>query len=86
MKQSEKLDALTQKINALADQKKSLEDEMIQSISKQVAAILIKKRATKIDISAFLKKIDAVVDEMNDPTSSEKTEPAIDKANAQNNS
>ncbi|MDR3180024.1 MAG: hypothetical protein LBT70_03955 [Holosporaceae bacterium] len=63
MKQSKKLDAINDKITNLAKQKKDLEDEITQSVAKQVAAILIKKRATKINIAAFLGKIEDIVDE-----------------------
>jgi hypothetical protein len=65
MKQSKKLEALNQKISAMETQKKAIEDQIIQSVSKQVAAILIKKHATKIDIPTFLKKIEIIVEEIN---------------------
>jgi hypothetical protein len=63
MKNADKLETINQKIAALATQKKAIENEIIQSVSKQVAAILIKKRATKINIPEFLKKIENIVDE-----------------------
>ncbi|MDR3179624.1 MAG: hypothetical protein LBT70_01880 [Holosporaceae bacterium] len=66
MKSSKKLDTINQKIAALATQKKAIENEIIQSVSKQVATILIKKHASKINIPEFLKKIENIVDEMND--------------------
>jgi uncharacterized protein YpiB (UPF0302 family) len=66
MKSSKKLDAINKKIVMLASQKKAVENEIIQSVSKQVATILIRKHATKINIPEFLKKIENVVDEMND--------------------
>ena len=50
MKQTKKLDLVNQKLAELTAQKKELENEMIESISKQVAALLIKKRATDIDM------------------------------------
>ncbi|MDR3179855.1 MAG: hypothetical protein LBT70_03060 [Holosporaceae bacterium] len=64
MKQLKKLDTINDKITNLAKQKKALEDEITQSVAKQVAAILIKKRATKINIAAFFEKIEDIVDEM----------------------
>jgi hypothetical protein len=63
MKQSKKLETINQKISALATQKKTLENQIIQSLSRQIAAILIKKHATKINIPEFLKKIEDIVDE-----------------------
>lgn len=65
MKQTKKLNTVNQKIADLLDQKKDLENKMIDSISKQVATLLIKKRATNIDVKLFLKMIDSVIDEMN---------------------
>ena len=65
MKQTKKLNTVNQKIADLLDQKKELENKMIESISKQVATLLIKKRATNIDVKLFLKMIDSVIDEMN---------------------
>ena len=64
MKQTKKLDLVNQKLAELMAQKKELENEMIESISKQVAALLIKKHATNIDMKLFLQMVDSVIDEM----------------------
>ena len=64
MKQTKKLDSVNQKLAELIAKKQELENEMIQSISKQVAALLIKKHATDIDMKLFLKMVDSVIDEM----------------------
>ena len=64
MKQTKKLDLVNQKLAELTAQKKELENEMIGSISKQVAALLIKKHATDIDMKLFLQMVDSVIDEM----------------------
>ena len=64
MKQTKKLDLVNQKLAELTAQKKELENEMIESISKQVATLLIKKRATDIDMKLFLQMVDSVIDEM----------------------
>ena len=52
------------KLAELIAKKQELENEMIQSISKQVAALLIKKHATDIDMKLFLQLVDSVIDEM----------------------
>ena len=64
MKQTKKLNLVNQKLAELTAQKKELENEMIGSISKQVAALLIKKHATNIDMKLFLQMVDSVIDEM----------------------
>ena len=64
MKQTKKLDSVNQKLAELIAKKQELENEMIQSISKQVAALLIKKHATDIDMKLFLQLVDSVIDEM----------------------
>ena len=64
MKQTKKLDLVNQKIAELTAQKKTIENQMIDSISKQVAALLIKKHATDIDMKLFLQMVDSVIDEM----------------------
>ena len=63
-KQTKKLDSVNQKLEELIAKKHELENEMIQSISKQVAALLIKKHATDIDMKLFLQMVDSVIDEM----------------------
>jgi hypothetical protein len=65
VKNTKKLEIINQKIADLANQKKELEAQMVQSVSKQVASVLIKKRVSNIDIPAFMKKIETVIDEMN---------------------
>ena len=63
MKQTKKLDKVNQKIAELTEKKKALENQMIESISKHIAALLIKKHASEINMKSFLKKIEQIIDE-----------------------
>ena len=65
MKQTKKLDSVNQKIAELMSQKRDLENQMIQSISKHIAALLIKKHATNINLTEFAKRIEPIIDELN---------------------
>jgi flagellar biosynthesis chaperone FliJ len=65
MKSTNKLEAINQKIAELTKQQKAMESKIIDSLSKRIAAILIKKRLTNIDVSEFLKKIENIIDGMN---------------------
>ena len=65
MKQTKKLDSVNQKISELMAQKRDLENQMIQSISKHVSSLLIKKRATNINMKEFINRISPIIDELN---------------------
>lgn len=65
MKQIKKLDSVNQKIAELMAQKRDLENQMIQSISRNIAALLIKKHATNINMKEFAKRISPIIDELN---------------------
>ena len=65
MKQTKKLDAVNQKIADLKSQKRDLANKMIQSISKHITALLIKKHATNINLKEFAKRIEPIIDELN---------------------
>ena len=65
MKQTKKLDSVNQKISELMDQKRDLENQMIQSISKHVSSLLIKKHATNINMKDFINRISPIIDELN---------------------
>jgi hypothetical protein len=65
MRSANKLEAINQKIAELTKQQKAVESKIINSLSKRIAAILIRKRLTNIDVPAFLKKIENIIDEMN---------------------
>jgi hypothetical protein len=65
MKNSQKLEAVNKKIAELENKKKVLEDKMIENVAGQIAALLVKKRALRINIPAFLKKIEKIIDETN---------------------
>lgn len=67
MKQTKKLDSVNQKISELMAQKRDLENQMIQSISKHVSSLLIKKRATNINMKEFINRISPIIDELNKP-------------------
>jgi hypothetical protein len=66
VKNSKKLEAINKKIAELTKKQIQIESKTIDSVSKQVASLLIKKRAANIDIPAFLKKIEAIINETND--------------------
>ena len=65
MKQTKKLDSVNQKISELMAQKRDLENQMIQSISKHVSSLLIKKHATNINMKEFINRISPIIDELN---------------------
>jgi hypothetical protein len=65
MKNANKLEAINQKIADLTKQQKAVESKIIDSLSKRIANILIKRRLSNIDVPAFLKKIENIIDEMN---------------------
>ena len=65
MKQTKKLDSVNQKISELMVQKRDLENQMIQSISKHVSSLLIKKHATNINMKDFINRISPIIDELN---------------------
>ncbi len=65
MKQTKKLESLNLKITELMSQKRDVENQLIQSISKHIAAILIKKHATNINLKEFIKCISPIIDELN---------------------
>ena len=48
-------------------QKRDLENQMIQSISKHIASLLIKKHATNINMKDFINRISPIIDELNKP-------------------
>ena len=55
-----------QKIAELVNKKKNLETKMIASMPKHIASLLIRKRASDIDIKEFVKRIEPIIDEMKD--------------------
>ncbi len=65
MKQTKKLESLNLKITELMSQKRDVENQLIQSISKHIASLLIKKHATNINLKEFIKRIDPIIDELN---------------------
>ena len=67
MKQTKKLDFVNQKISELMAQKRDLENQMIQSISKHISSLLIKKHATNINMKEFINRISPIIDELNKP-------------------
>ena len=67
MKQTKKLDSVNQKISELMAQKRDLENQMIQSISKHISSLFIKKHATNINMKDFINRISPIIDELNKP-------------------
>ena len=65
MKQTKKLDSVNQKISELMAQKRDLENQMIQSISKHISSLIIKKHATNINMKDFINRISPIIDELN---------------------
>jgi len=65
MKQTKKLESINQKIAELMSQKRDIENQLIQSISKHIAALIIKKHATNINLKEFIKRISPIIDELN---------------------
>jgi hypothetical protein len=65
MQNANKLKSINQKIAELTKQQKTIESKIVDSLSKRIATILIKKRLINIDIPTLLKKIENIIDEMN---------------------
>lgn len=63
MSNSKKLESINQKIANLQKLQKKIEDDFIQTISKDIARILVKKKSFNIDKPALLKKIETLIDE-----------------------
>jgi hypothetical protein len=63
MKNSKKLELVNQKISKLESKKKDLENKMINDVARQIASLLVKKRALNINMPAFLKNIERIIDE-----------------------
>ena len=64
MSNTKNLDNLNQKIAELVEKRKNLESKMIDSMARHIASVIIKKRASDIDIKEFIKRIEPLIDEM----------------------
>jgi hypothetical protein len=62
-KNNKKLESINQKIAELQILQKKIEDDFVQNISKDIAKILVKKKAYNIDKTNLLKKIEFLIDE-----------------------
>ena len=62
MKNSEKITQINEKIAELQREQKQLEYEYIENISKDIAKLLLKKKAFNLDKNTLLKKIEALID------------------------
>lgn len=62
MKNSEKITQINEKIAELQKKQKQLENEYIENISKDIAKLLLKKKAFNLDKNTLLKKIEALID------------------------
>ncbi len=62
MKPNKKLETINAKILELQHMQKQLEDDFILNISKQIAKILLKKKAYNINQNELLSKIEDVID------------------------
>lgn len=73
MKETKKLEQINVKIVELQKVQKQLEGEYVESLSKDIARLLIKKRIFSIEKSIILNKIDTAINELK-LDESEKTE------------
>ena len=73
MKDIKKLEQINEKIAELQKVQKQLENDYVESLSKDIAKLLLKKRIFSIEKSAVLNKIDTVISELK-LNESEKTE------------
>lgn len=64
MKDIKKLEQINEKIAELQKVQKQLENEYVESLSKDIAKLLLKKRIFNIEKSIILNKIDAVINEL----------------------
>lgn len=62
MKNVKKIEQISEKIAELQKIQKQIESDFIQDLSKQIAKILIKKKAFNIDKSSLLSKIESVIE------------------------
>ena len=64
MENAKKLQQINNKIAELQELQKQLETKYIETLSKEIARIIIKKRAFNLDKSALLKKIEAAINDL----------------------
>ena len=64
MKDIKKLEQINEKIAELQKVQKQLENEYVESLSKDIAKLLLKKRIFNIEKSIILNKIDAAINEL----------------------
>lgn len=64
MKDAKKLELINGKIAELQKVQKQLENEYVESLSKDIAKLLLKKRMFSIEKSIILNKIDAVINKL----------------------
>lgn len=64
MKNSEKISLINEKIAELQKKQKQLENEYIENLSKDIAKLLLKKKAFNLDKNVLLKKFEALIDEI----------------------
>ena len=73
MKDAKKLEQINEKIAELQKLQKQLESEYVESLSKDIAKLLLKKKVFSIEKSVILNKIDDVINKLK-LDESEKTE------------
>lgn len=64
MSNSKKLESINQKIVDLQKLQKKIEDDFIQTMSKDIAKILVKKKAYDVDKATLLKQIEVSIDNL----------------------
>ena len=73
MKDAKKLEQINEKIAELQKLQKQLESEYVESLSKDIAKLLLKKKIFSIEKSVILNRIDDVINKLK-LDESEKTE------------
>lgn len=64
MENAKKLQQINNKIAELQELQKQLETKYIETLSKEIARIIAKKRAFNLDKSAILKTIETAIDKL----------------------
>jgi len=64
MKNAKKIEQINEKIAELQKIQKQLEDEYIDDVSKDIAKLLLKKKAFNIDKNTLIKEITDLIDKL----------------------
>lgn len=64
MKNTKKIKQINEKIAELQKIQKQLENDFIESISRDIAKLLLKKKAFNIDKHTFIREIEKIIDKV----------------------